>query len=46
MKQYLLTVNGNNYQCSCGCNVFHKGEEDYIFICNACENKFISVKVE
>lgn len=36
----LLTVGGKNFRCSCGCNVFHKGDVKGLWICNACQTEY------
>ena len=37
-ENFMPTVGGKPFRCSCGCNVFHKANYDrHIYICNACE---------
>lgn len=37
----MVKVEGSSFRCECGCNVFHHGERDDIYICNACEARYI-----
>ena len=36
----LVMVNGKSFRCNCGCNVFHKGDIEGIWICNACYTEY------
>lgn len=36
-----IVINGNNFRCSCGCNVFSKMKSGN-FQCNACPNLYES----
>ena len=38
----LVTVEGKNFRCQCGCNVFHHLDDDDIFICNSCNSEYES----
>lgn len=36
----MLIVNGHSFRCSCGANVFHRGEKDGMWICNGCHAEY------
>lgn len=38
----LLIVNGQRFRCECGANVFHKGEKQGLWICNACGTEYVN----
>lgn len=38
-KDTLITIDGKNFKCTCGCNVFTHYEDD-IFICHCCGKEF------
>lgn len=37
----MLIVNGHNFRCECGANVFHKGKEKGSWICNGCGAEYV-----
>ena len=42
IKLVLLTLNGKNFKCKCGANIFIKHNKN-IYICNACGNIYEGV---
>jgi hypothetical protein len=42
-EEYMVKVAGKNFRCECGCNVFHKDEEEN-YVCNCCGNKYTPEK--
>lgn len=38
LENFLISIAGKNFKCSCGCNCFHKPDKNnkYIYECNAC----------
>lgn len=44
LKNFVLTVGGKPFRCSCGCNCFHKPdrEDPDAYECNACETRYTS----
>ena len=36
----ILNVGGKSFRCSCGCNVFHEGDEKGLWVCNACKTEY------
>lgn len=37
-----IKINGKNFKCRCGCNVFHKPyiDEPHIYQCNVCDTQY------
>lgn len=40
-KQFIVKMEGTSFRCVCGCNVFGKLIESRIYICNACDARYI-----
>lgn len=42
VEAFVLTVEGKDFFCECGCNVFHKPNIDDLSIygCNGCNRKY------
>jgi hypothetical protein len=41
LHQYTVKAGTGLFHCQCGCNVFHKYEDDdEIFICNCCNAEY------
>lgn len=42
LHQFTLKIEGQPYRCNCGCNVFHKPDQENlnIYKCNSCEETF------
>ena len=36
----LLKVQGEEFRCVCGCNLFHHIDDDSIFLCNSCKSEY------
>lgn len=44
LHQFILKVADQSFRCECGCNVFHKPDDQNLdrYKCNACGAEFIS----
>jgi DNA-directed RNA polymerase subunit RPC12/RpoP len=42
LHQFLLSVAGKGFRCACGCNVFHKPDDQDLcrYKCNSCGEEF------
>ena len=41
-ENFMVHIGGETFRCECGCNVFHKWEdEDLVFVCNGCRALYI-----
>lgn len=50
-EDYLLTVQGEPFRCTCGCNVFRKSAlgklfgNDKYFVCNGCQTFYYGLEM-
>lgn len=44
LHQFLLCIAGERFRCECGCNVFHKPDDQELtrYKCNSCGDEFIT----
>lgn len=40
MNDSMLKVGGKPFYCSCGANVFHKGNKPGLWVCNGCGTEY------
>lgn len=42
LENFTVSINGKNFKCSCGCNVFHKPDDTKLelYQCNACGTQY------
>ena len=42
LENFMISINGKNFACSCGCNVFHKPDNTRleIYKCNSCGHEY------
>lgn len=42
----MIKVNGKEFRCNCGCNVFSNGGVEGLWICNSCKQEYADEKYD